>query len=468
MSIFRIFLSLALICISGHWGLAQTSESPKTSSGKGIVAFLNATVIPMDKERVLRDQTVIVSKGRIVALGSASSVKVPREALRVDASGRYLIPALCDMHVHLLGEAWNMMVPPEAQSKNTPFDSFLLPYVANGVTTVQSMSATPGEITMRERINNGTVLGPRLILAPMIDGPKKAWPPPLSTWVSSATEARDAVRRFKSDGYDKVKVYSFLSKDSYDAIISTAREQHMDVIGHIPMSLSVEYVVDAGQKLIAHSEEVEKHSGGKHDAETINYFANRIAERQVWMTPTLVTTRSLLNYFDDPNSPLARPEAVYLRHPMQRGVWSFMANNLYGPIPKEARSRLRGGFEQFQVPFTRAFHDKGGKMMTGTDSMMLGIYPGSAVHDELRELVNAGLTPYEALRTSTINPFEYLGEADRAGTIEVGKQSDLLLLDENPLKDISATSKIAGVLIRGRWIGREERLKMMQEIAASF
>ena len=145
-----------------------------------------------------------------------------------------------------------------------------------------------------------------------------------------------------------------------------------------------------------------------------------------------------------------------------------MAANLYGPIPAEARNRIREGFEGFQKPLTKAFHRKGGKLLAGSDAMMIGVFPGFALHGELRELVEAGLTPFEALRTSTTSPFEYLGESDRAGTIAVGKRSDLLLLDENPLEDVSAASRIAGVLIRGRWIGREEIRKKMQEIAASF
>ena len=103
--------------------------------------------------------------------------------------------------------------------------------------------------------------------------------------------------------------------------------------------------------------------------------------------------------------------------------------------------------------------------MAGSDTLMIGMYPGVALHRELKELVDVGLTPFEALRTSTTSPFEYLGEADRSGTVEVGKRSDLLLLDENPLKDVSAASKIAGVLIRGRWIGRDEIQKTMQKIA---
>jgi hypothetical protein len=186
------------------------------------------------------------------------------------------------------------------------------------------------------------------------------------------------------------------------------------------------------------------------------------------MTPTLVTTHSLLELFDDSQKLLARPEIKYYRHPMQTAVWSFMIEKLYLPTPAEARVKLRLDFETFQRRMTKAFHDKGGRLMTGTDAIIPGIVPGFAVHRELKELVEVGLTPFEALRTSTTAPFEYLGEIDKAGTIEVGKNSDLVLLEENPLEDISGTSKVAGVLMRGRWIGKDEIKKTMDEIAASM
>ncbi len=469
MSMGRKLLILVLTVLCGSCASAPTRRSPKPSSGAQLVAFLHANVIPMDEERVLRDHTVVVADGNIVAIGPTSAVKLPRGMLRVDAKGRYLLPALADMHVHLLGEAWNVMLRPEVQSasKDIPFERFFFPFLANGVTMVQSMSATPEEIRLRDRINRGELLGPRLILAPMIDGPKKAWPPPIATWVATPAEARDAVRRAKHDGYDKIKVYSFLSKECYDAIISTAGELQMDVIGHIPMSVSLDYILDAGQKLIAHSEEVAKHAGGNHDAEHIAGIARKMAARGVWMTPTLVTTRSILELFADPDRLLARPEAAYFRHPMQQGVWTFLTENLYRPIPAEMREKIRTNFETFQRPLTTAFHDRGGKLMTGTDALFPGLVPGFALQRELEELVGVGLTPFEALRTSTTAPFEYLGESERAGTIEVGKQTDLLLLDGNPLEDVSAASRIAGVLIRGRWIGREEIHERMQELAQS-
>jgi hypothetical protein len=422
----------------------------------------------MDRERALRDHTVVVSDGKIIAIGPTSRVKVPVGALRIDATGRYLIPALCDMHVHLLDEAWNIMVPPEAQrtGKDFPFERFLFPYVANGVTTVQELFAKPQEIALRRRIERGELIGPRLILAQTLDGPKKAWPPPLTTWVASPGEGREAVRQAKAAGFDKIKVYSFLDRETYDAIVSTAKELKMDVIGHIPMSLSIEYVLDTGQKLIAHSEEVAKHAGGDYRPARIDYFADLMAKRGVWMTPTLVTTHSILDLFDDSQKLLARPEIKYFRDPMQTAVWSFMIEKLYLPTPADVRVKLRQDFEKFQRPLTKAFHDKGGKLMAGSDTIIPGTVPGFALHRELKELVDVGLTPFEALRTSTTTPFEYLGEIDKAGTIEVGKYSDLVLVDENPLKDISGASKVAGVLIRGRWIAKDEINRRMKEIEA--
>jgi imidazolonepropionase-like amidohydrolase len=420
----------------------------------------------MDRERVLLDQTVVITDGKIMSISPALKVKIPKDALRIDAVGRYLIPALADMHVHLEAEAFNMMLKPDDQlsAGNIPYDDFLFPYIANGVTTIQVLSATPEHVALQRQVSRDEILVPRLVNARMIDGPKKAWPQPISTWVDTAQEASSAVHDAKKNGYDKIKVYSFLNKESYDAIISAAREDHMDVIGHIPNALSVEYVVDAGQKMIAHTEEVAKHTHGNYWQARIDYYAARIANGGVWMTPTLVTTRSILELFDDPNGLRGRPEAVYARHPMQAGIWAFITDNLYRPIPLDARKKLTDDFEKFQQPFTKVFHDKGGKLMTGTDSLFPGLVGGFAVHRELQEMVNVGLTPYEALRSSTTEPFEYLREIDTSGTIAVGKYTDLVLVDENPLKDISAASKISGVLMRGHWFARDDINKRMKTI----
>lgn len=461
-------LVLALALFSAASAPVSTASAQTPSRATNRLAFLHASVIPMDKERVLRDYTVVVANGKIVDIGASAAVKVPSDAVRIDATGRYLIPALSDMHVHLLCEAWKIVLPPDAQPaiKDLPFESLLFPYVAMGVTTVQALSATPEEVTLRGRINRGELIGPRLILARMIDGPKMAWPPPLSTWVATPAEAREGVRQAKAAGYDKIKVYSFLTRESYDAIVTTARELGMDVIGHVPNAISVEYTLDAGQRNIVHSEEVMKQAHGNYTAARIDSFADLMARRGVWMTPTLVTNRNILEIFDAPDNLPVNPEDVYFRHPLETGVWSFLVEQRYKPIPEEMRKKLRDGFTNFQQPLTKAFRDKGGRLLAGSDTPVPRLVPGFALHRELRELVEAGLTPYEALRTSTTNPFEYLGESDKAGTIGVGKQTDLLLVDANPLEDITAAAKISGVLMRGRWLDKAEIGRKMQAISA--
>jgi len=193
-------LGLAAMFSLGMSSAVSVGASSEGSAGPRLIAFLHATVIPMDRERTILDQTVVVADGKIVEIGPSSKVEAPAGAFRVDAAGRYLIPALCDMHVHLLSEAWNMMLRPDVRLtvKDVPYERFLFPYLANGVTMVQEMFATPEGLALRQQIDRGELLGPRLILARALDGPKKGWPPPLTTWVESANPTRRAPSKWAS------------------------------------------------------------------------------------------------------------------------------------------------------------------------------------------------------------------------------------------------------------------------------
>jgi hypothetical protein len=300
------------VCISaGEPGVAGEAET---------LAFAHVSVIPINREQILSDQTVLVAGGRIVAMGPSESTELPDGVAPIDTTDRYLIPAYCDMH---------------------------------------------------------------------------------------------------------------------------------------------------RQDLIAHSEEVMKHAQGDYGQENVDRLAELIAGSGTWVIPTLVTSRNILAVFDDPERELSRPEARYFRHPMQRGMWSFILGNLYEPIPETGRQSIREGFERFQLPFTRALHDRGVRLLAGSDSPLPTLVPGFGLHRELEELVAIGLTPFEALSTSTTHPFEYLGELDDAGTIEVGKRANLVLLRENPLVDITHTQTVAGVVLEGRWLPGDQLQKEMSKLADS-
>lgn len=322
------------------------ADSPPPHGATDALAFVDVDVIPMDGERVIRHQTVVISDGLISSMGEASDVEVPAGATRIEASGRFLIPGLCDMHAHLEGDAWNVMFPPDErfQPEDLAFDRLLFPYLANGVTTVQIMSALPEHVGVRESISNGEMLGPRLILSRMVDGPDRAWPPPISTWVGSPEEARQAVIDAHATGYDAIKVYSFLDRSAYETIVATARELGLMVVGHVPYELTLDDVLAAGQDLIAHSEEVLKHAQGDFSSANIDRLARSIAESGTWVIPTLTTSRNVLAVLDDFESELDRPEVRAL-HPMSLGVWAAIYERLYRPIPDEQRAAIRQGFE---------------------------------------------------------------------------------------------------------------------------
>jgi len=462
-------LSLVLFLLVFAASCACKAPTVAGNDTTGVFAFIDVNVIPMDTDRVLENQTVVIEDGRIVSIGDTEEEKVPSGAIRIEGSGQYVIPALSDMHIHLEGDAWNAMFPPEEQYHPEALDigKLLFPYVANGVATVQVMSALPEHIELRHSIERGEVIGPRLLLSRMVDGPGRAWPPPISTWVSSPEEARQAVLDSHQQGYDSIKVYSFLDQASYEAIMTAASEIGMAVGGHIPYELSLEEVLEAGQNLIAHSEEVMKFAKKPYNQDQIEEIARTITDSGAWITPTLTTSRNIIAVLEDYDEELARPEARYL-HPMDLSIWSFIYTNLYQPIPQDQRTAIRDGYLQFQRPLTRALSKAGARLMTGTDALIPSNIPGFSIHDELAELVDVGLSPYEALRSSTTEPFAYLDELDQAGTIAVGKWANLVLLSGNPLSDIAATRRISGVMMQGRWLRKEDLEQGLEALASSY
>lgn len=454
-----IFRILTLVTLSYSCSKAQKNST---------LVFTHVNVLPMNKEIVLPDHSVIVEEGKIRSMGPSPSIKIPPKATVINAKGKFMIPALSDMHVHLEGDAWNIMYAPGSAftAEEIDFNDILFLYIANGITTIDVLFAFPEHILLREKIRNNEILGPRLILSRMIDGAGKAWPPPLGVWINNAEEAKKAVIEMKQQGYDRVKVYSFLDKDSYDTIIATTKKLNMPVDGHVPFSTSVEYVLSSGQNMIAHIEEIMKFAKN-YDAEQINYYADLVAKTNTWVTSSLILNRNLNALLKDSAYEFSKPGTAYL-HPMGWGIWKFVYQNIYKPIPEKARLKMIDGYNLFQKPFAYAFYKKGGKLLTGTDALVPSTLPGFSLHEELEELVSAGLSPFEALKISTTNTFEFLGELDMAGTIEPGKIANFVLLDMNPLENISNTRKIFGVVKQDRWISKADIDKRLKEISESY
>jgi imidazolonepropionase-like amidohydrolase len=474
-----IKLCLAFLLVTSIFSPTLAQQPGKNSAANnGTVAFVNVNVIPMDRERVLRDQTVVVRDGRISRIGPAARTKAPKGALRIDGRGRYLMPGLVDMHTHLFSDD---EFPDELA------DEELFIMLANGVTTVRLMIGTPEHLTYRESIAKGELLGPTLYVAsPQITG-RKQGAIFNGRVVTTPEEARGAVRDFKTAGYDFIKLTNFITRPVYDAVIETAKEIGIRVVGHVDTRVGVARALEAGQQiehLDAYLESVLKDDSPiktsvsdiglfrKQNWESLDFIDERkvreiaraTARAKVYSTPTLTFFKIAFGTGASEDEIRARPDFQFVPS-KTREAWFAANKRLWAQPPTETRRRE---YVRVRNLLVKEIHDAGGKIMAGSDSPELFLLYGFSLHREIKNLTEAGLSAYAALEAATRNPAEFLGTLKTAGTIEEGKRADLLLLTANPLEDVTATERRAGVMVRGRWLPEDELKRRLDEIAPRF
>lgn len=442
----------------------------------GGTAFTHVTVIDPASGRVLPDVTVLVRGDSIVDVGRQVRLD---GATEVDLRGKFVIPGLADMHTHAQAEG---------------IDTGL--YIANGVTTVREMAGSPLATDWRDRIEAGSLLGPRFTVGSrMIDGTPTIWNP---EWVdivqvSDPATARAAVREEIARGADFIKVYSRVPRDAYRALAAEAHRYDIPFVGHCPDVVPLEEAADLGQASIEHlfwtpfetstkeawiRAEIQRirlglgeYSGwfaALHPLEwtaahtyspvKARHLHGKLARRRIRQVPTLAMHRGLdFARTVDMNDPrnkylpasalgsqeLARQE-FYLkdRAPSEDAEWAAMFD--------------------FRLRTVRQLHEAGVPLMTGTDTGTVAVWPGFSVHDELELLVAAGLSPMATLHASTAEPAAFLGV--RTGRVAADHAADLAILDANPLHDIRNTQKLAGVVVRGRYVDAEERVRILAEV----
>jgi hypothetical protein len=408
------------------------------------------------------DRTVVIHGDRISDIGKAGEMAVPSDATVVDASGKFLIPGLWDMHVHWYNR-----------------DSFTL-FTANGVTGIREMFGNSELLRLRDEIAKGSLTGPRMMVAsPIIDGPQPVWPNSIA--VSNEDEGRKAVRKVKEWGADFVKVYSLLPRDAYFGIADESKRQGISFVGHVPFSVSAAEASDAGQKSIEHltgvllgcsynetelrNEIVKARVPGarfrREGEDLLETFSDRKAKdlfarfvkNQTWQCPTLTVLRSNA-YLGDQNF---RNDArlKYVPRPMRERWGQRIANRNDNDYAKKVFKK--------EVEIVGAMQRAGVPLLAGTDTGNPFCFPGFSLHDELALMVIGGLTPVEALRAATLNPAKFLGLDKTLGTIERGKIADLVLLDADPLADIRNTQRINAVISNGRLFDRKALNKMLAQ-----
>ena len=443
-------------CLASAFAAAQQTHEPPQ---KNVLALTNVTVIDTTGSGPGQRATVVITGDRISEVGEPNKISLPRGAQTVDCTAKYLLPGLWDMHMHL----------------SLVSDLAFPLLIANGVTGVRDMGGDLDQIDRwRDEIAKGTRTGPRIIRAgPIVDGPRKEEAQHRLT-VNNAAEARQAVDSLKKRGVDFIKVYHFLSRDSYFAIADEAKTQGIAFAGHIPNGVSPREASDAGQRSLEHTavllqalialEDKEGRTQKELTADAFDKLAGEqgsalfqaMAKNGSWHTPTLVVAQSFLLRAEMAAKPDDRRKYIAA---IAKEHWE--KNN---PVPQNVSAedmaeRKKALEKMFEI--VGAMRRAGVSILAGTDPPTRDVFPGFSLHDELGLLVKAGLTPLEAIQAATLNGAKCLGISDSYGTVEKGKVADLVVLEADPLAAIANTQNIAAVIVAGKFLPKPALQEML-------
>ncbi|MBO9573442.1 MAG: amidohydrolase family protein, partial [Chitinophagaceae bacterium] len=422
---------------------------------------------------VLPDQTVIVKDGKITAIGAAKKVKIPSGAERINAKGKYLMPGLGDMHTHIY---------PFGQDT---VEAVLMLLASYGVTTIRNVDYFPQSkggyydtsdsidlvgpkvLKYRRLANDGEIVSPRIYtsgpwyrLMVIGDPPKMV----MAILPAGGKGVYDLMKSYKEKGYDFLKIHDE-PRDIIDSVLDAAKKLNIQFMGHVPEYMPIEKALTAGYKCIEHltgyNDKIMSTDGELKTTDTLGLpikmaKATVASKQKVWNCPTLT--------MNQPTRPskkiLEYPENQYLTDSTM-ARWTRWLNT----PESEEQSFYKDSARMTRIRYrmVKALHDAGAGLVSGTDAPCLQQVPGPSLHHELSALVRAGLTPYEALKTSTYNIADYFGTLKEIGTVTVGKRADLVLIDANPLNDISNTRKISGVVLNGRWISKQQFDQMLSK-----
>jgi imidazolonepropionase-like amidohydrolase len=430
--------------------LALAAGVVLTASGAfaDTTVLVNVNVVPMSTDTVLRQQTVIVVDGKISDVGHVDAISIPKNAVLIDGTDRFLMPGLAEMHAHV------------TSTEPTEVDRLGTLFVANGITTIRGMLGKAAHLALRDQLESGEVFGPRLITSgPSLNGRS----------VAGAADADRQVRAQHAAGYDFVKVHPGLSNDEFVALAASANEIGMPFAGHVPVAAGVSQALESDMATIEHLDGYfaamlpsANHGSGGYggffdvmlaadiDVEKIAEIVAMTRASGTWNVPTQVLVEQMID--DTPLTELKkRPETRYVpAETLRRWVAqkeSLLNERGFDPDTAALAIKLRRRL-------ILELHEAGAGLLLGSDAPQTFNVPGFSTHRELDALVAAGLTPYEALRTGTVAVANFLGS--NGGVIAKGKDADLLLLDANPLEDVKNSNRIHGVMLRGEWLSSSE------------
>lgn len=466
---------IVLFFIGVIWPLAAV-DPIKTDTP---LALVGVSIIDAREETLIPDQTVMIRDGRIVGVGNANEIAVPADARTIDGEGKFLIPALWDMHAHVYAISPLLDLPL---------------YIAHGVTNVRDMQGCPQpndpfiacpdeKRAWTQQAEAGSIVGPRIVgtASFMANGPSILERiPDLPKFFATSTpeQAREFVRHFDGE-VDAIKVYDRIPRDAYFALVDEAKRLDLDVVGHRPHAVSA---IEAAthQKSLDHARFIlhESFQGSaalrqlagtadwredrqrmldEHDPQAAEQIFAAMREAGTWYVPTHLTR--WVDAYADTAAVREDPLLRYL-HPLLKRQWLEDIDETIASDPSSSARQTYRDFYLKGLELTEAAHRAGVKILVGSDY----IVAGADVHRELEQLVMAGLTPAAALRAATVAPAEYFGLENSYGSVLPGQVADLVLLNADPLHDIRNTRDIDAVIFNGNHYARADLDRLLDHV----
>jgi imidazolonepropionase-like amidohydrolase len=435
-----------------------------------VTAFVDVSVLPMDRERVLEHQNVIVRGERIEIVGPTASTRVPDGATRIDGRGKFLMPGLAEMHAHI----------PGANAPEQVISDIMYLYIANGITTIRGMLGAPNQFSWRDRAARNEIVAPYILLA----GPSLN-----QNSATSALAAMTVVQQNAQAGYDLQKIHPGFGREIYDSATAAAKRLNFKMAGHVPVEVGLRRALEVKQDIdhldgyleaavpelvfakIIHPTEVITWSEilRSIDRVKIPQLVRATVSAGIYNTPTMYLWENLWGAINV-DSMARLPEMKYVPRQWVQG-WINQKNNR---IPFDTQNNItpddRKNLIEFRRALLAALADGEALLLMGTDSPQMFNVPGFALHHELQLMRRSGLSPYQVLQSGTVNVGRYtrevLGKPGNFGTVAAGLRADLVLLDANPLTDLNNITRRAGVMARGRWFTAAELNAGLEAMAA--
>jgi len=470
----RSGLLLSLALCAGSWVQARQE----------LIAFVNVTIVPMNQEHVLPGQTVMVEGKRIVQTGPSSSIKLPAGTQKIDGRGDFLMPGLADMHVHLIrsldavksqasssAQPAAHTIPPLSASDDHERENRALGllFISNGITSVRNMWGDSAIDTFADEVESRQVLGPHVYsTGPITDGSPYVWQG--SRVVGSESEAREAVEQDVQAHRVALKIYNGLSADAYRWLVASARKHGLAVVGHVPDAVGLFGVIEARQESIEHLDgfldalQPDPASAAnvttpqlldRADLGKLASLVDSLRVAGIWNCPTVVLVKNIRDDAEFQRKISLLPPSLVERY--RRGIPQWHAH-------PEVTQRVY----DLYLAIVHTLRERNARLLLGTDAPKPTVLPGFSLHDELQSFVQAGLTPYQALRAGTSDAAIFLHQEAEFGTVDSGRRADLLLLKANPLENVDNVDKRVGVMVAGRWFTEAELQQRLFALRDSY